>query len=383
MCGIVALIPKALNGLSYTEQKVFNQMLFANLLRGADSTGVIGVLKDGDFGIMKECSDSYFFGDQFTDSPLYKKVYMEGRAIIGHNRAKTIGENSDENAHPFVIDNTFAMVHNGTLRNHRALHQTTVDSEALARLFKEAMDEEDWQTALETAIGRVNGAFAVIWYDQKREQVCMLRNSERPLGFIETTTSILVASELQMANWIGSRNGMKSEHYNSCEVHTLYTFDMKEGKGAVQQTNLSPRFPKKVHKGFTNGMVITPPRVITPTTGTKNTRAELSKNAFKRLRNSMMGKTIKFVGEDFVPMANGYLRILGCSYDGAYDLCEVSHNIEGSCDARSQGLEEKTFYTGDLDFSGRVADVVYDPKLKCANLTLTAIQYHAAKETVH
>lgn len=393
MCGIVALIPKALNGLSYNEQKVFDQLLFANLLRGADSTGVIGVMADGDFGIMKEASDSYFFVDQFTNSDLSKKLYGSGRAVIGHNRAKTVGENSDLNAHPFVIDDTFAMVHNGTLRNHKSLHDTEVDSEALARVFKEAMDEEDWKPALEKAMGRVSGAYAVIWYDQKREQVCMLRNSERPLGFLETPTSILIASELALANWIGTRNNMKCDNFKSCAVHTLYTFDTKEGKGAVQETNLSPTTPKKI--GFLNGVTKTGGQLgqdnlsstntspFTRGSNTKDIPEELSKNAFKRLRARIMQKTINFDCDDYIPMHAGQFRLLGSSTDGAHDICEVKHIIAATFNGYDHGVEEADFWTSDVkEFSGRICEVEYDPKNKRAEIILTAVK-PSKHETVH
>src|ERR1700752_137462 len=140
MCGIVGFISKwKATGFSAKQQKMFYQLLHADMLRGWEATGVITVAKNGDFGIMKEASDASVFNGSFIDSDLDKDMYKEGVAVIGHNRAKTIGENKDENAHPFVVDDTFAMVHNGTLRNHKDMHDTEVDSEALAKTFKAAM----------------------------------------------------------------------------------------------------------------------------------------------------------------------------------------------------------------------------------------------------
>lgn len=397
MCGIVGLLPKPVNGLSWTDQKIFDQMLFANLLRGSDSTGVIGVMADGDFGIMKEASDSYFFAGQFADSDLYKRLYTSGRAVIGHNRAKTIGENKDENAHPFVIDGTFAMVHNGTLRNHKALFDTEVDSEALARLFKEAMDQEDWKKALEDAIGRVSGAFAVIWYDQKRQQLCLLRNSERPLGFCETPDSILIASEIALANWIGTRNGKACKDFKSCAVHTLYTFDMKEGKGALQETNLSPTTPTKT-RGFQNGTTkLGEDNLTGGTTASTHSKhdaqsrrifgpQELSKNAFKRLRARILQKTITFECQDYIPMTGGQFRLLGESTDGAHDICDHNHIIAGTLNGWSHGLEESDFWVNDtIDFTARIVDVEYDPKQKRAEIIVTAIEptTYVKKQAVH
>ena len=51
MCGIVAVISDSKNGFAKAEQMAFYQMLHANVLRGADATGVIGIENDGDFSV--------------------------------------------------------------------------------------------------------------------------------------------------------------------------------------------------------------------------------------------------------------------------------------------------------------------------------------------
>jgi hypothetical protein len=359
---------------------MFYQLLFADMLRGSDATGVITVHSNGDFGIMKEASDSYYFNEQFKDSDLDKDLYKNGVAAIGHNRAKTIGANKDENAHPFSVDNTFAMVHNGTLRNHHELEKTEVDSEALAIEFKRAMDEDNWKGALEEVLGKVRGAFACVWYDQKRHQVCMIRNAERPLGYIETPTTILFGSELQLCSWIAGRNGQKTDKWKSLDVHKLYTFDMKKGGGAVEETFLSPKYPFQ-KTGYTNATTPATGETTTGNTETPFDRPPLSKNGFKKLRGEIFRKKLSFLVEDYVEGMAGNIMVMGISVDGAYDICEVRHRISGLVKPES-GLKEEDFWVDSMIMEGVVADVEYDKEKHTACLimeNLTVKEYCVEK----
>ncbi len=371
MCGIVGFIQKwKSTGFSMKHQKLFNQMLYADALRGWDATGVIGVTKNGDFGIMKEASDAYVFSAQFDDSDLDKQVYREGVAIIGHNRAKTVGENKDENAHPFVVDNTFALVHNGTLRNHKSMHDTEVDSEALAKTFKEAMDQDDWKVALEEALGKINGAFAVVWYDQKRDEVCMIRNSERPLALVTISDGWVFASEGAMAQWVLIRNDIKIQECIMIKPHTLYKWDMKKTGGDFSETFLSPKFPTKtssvVRGGYSNGTKTSPTTTVSSTVAGA---LPLSKNAFKRLRAKLLGKPLKFWLEDYVDTLNDNqgrcltALVMGSSLDGAYDLVEVAHSVRSIVDLQALGIKESDFY-GYVEMEGKVTHADYDAATK-------------------
>lgn len=384
MCGIVGFISKwKSSGFQMTHQKMIYQMLYADALRGQDATGVIGVMKDGDFGIMKEACDGYNFNYSYVDSDLDKMLYTKGTALIGHNRAKTIGENKDENAHPFVVDGTFAMVHNGTLRNHKDMHDTEVDSHALAMMFKEAMDQEDWKTAMEHALGKVNGAFAVVWYDQKRDEICMIRNHERPLGLVKLVGGYLFGSEVPMLTWIAARNNEKVEEAKTLTVNTLYRFDMKKTGGDYSETFLSPVTPTKApkKKGFDNGVVSTGPLVTTTSKEDAavdavikrlflsdkgaSSRAAISKNAFKRLRARVIGKRINWWVEDYVDVevsSRGECTralVMGVSLDGAHDLCEVQHHIRTTLDLKHHGLKESELF-GAVQLESRVADMEFD-----------------------
>lgn len=386
MCGIVGVINNwKSSGFDASQQKMVYQLLFADLLRGADATGVIGVEKDGAFTIMKEACDAYNFNDQFIDSKLDKALYKDGVALIGHNRAKTIGENKDENAHPFVVDKTFAMVHNGTLRNHKKLADTAVDSEALAIVFKGAMDQEDWKTALEDVIGKVEGAFACVWFDQKRQQVCMIRNKERPLGIVQTNRSVVFGSEIPLLQWIALRNGDKVEKVLSLKEHTLYTFDMTKTGGDFSETFLSPTIPKVVTtSGFKNGTSASgmPSNIKKAVLGEDSVGpSPLSKNAFKKLRAFLQGKIVPFYIEDAIdmdPNNKGVIEkalLTGYNLKGSYDLDEVRHQINVVVDFATCGIKEE-----DLDdaceWQGKVTHCEYDADNK-------AIIIHLKEPSIH
>lgn len=243
MCGIVGMVLKHNTGLIKQTEDVFDQLLYANALRGEDSTGVIAVEKDSSFHIAKDASPSSWFGPAFKESDISKKMWNNAKAMIGHNRKKTIGKIEDATAHPFVVDDEFAMVHNGTLFGHAQLAKTEVDSEALAIVLAEAFKEEDYVEKVEETLGRVNGAYAVAMYDQRHHKVRLLRNKDRPLCIAETNNAWFFASEGGMLYWIMSRNNvsLKDVKVELIPEHTLIEFDLDTTKETRQV--LTPKKP--------------------------------------------------------------------------------------------------------------------------------------------
>ena len=91
---------------------------------------------------------------EFEKSDMGKRVISKGKALIGHNRKATVGSVNNATAHPFVVGDSFAMVHNGTLRNHKALADTVVDSEALAIHLSKVLVEDFDKLKFEEEIGK-------------------------------------------------------------------------------------------------------------------------------------------------------------------------------------------------------------------------------------
>lgn len=352
-------------------------MLFADTLRGWDATGVISVFKDESFSIAKEACNAVEFNKQFVDSKLDKELYSSGVAAIGHNRAKTIGINKDENAHPFVEGDTFAMVHNGTLHNHKNMSDTEVDSHALTIAFKQAMEKDDWKSAMEETLGKISGAFACVWYDQTKHQVCMIRNSQRPLAIVETSTCTLIGSEMAMLHWIALRNTEKILASKSLDTSTLYQFDLTKSGGDFSETFLSTKSPKT--HGFTNGTTTTANINKTIKWETKDTinkevwetsyagfsgdgREVLSRNAYKRLRTAIFRKTLRFDVEDIIATSNAdEFMVFGESINGAHDLCDVRHSIRVLVSLKALGLKYvNEMWADKFELEGIVQDTEFE-----------------------
>ena len=168
MCGIVG----AAGQLNQKHERAFKTMLILDSLRGIDSTGVLVVHRDGSCDLPKAVGNPFYL----LESRVLAKA-MEGfhSILLGHNRYATQGKVNIRNAHPFEFD-TVVGVHNGTLKNKYALedgHKFDVDSEA----FYNHIDKH----GVEDAVHKLDGAWAIVWYNKDEGTLNMLRNSERPL----------------------------------------------------------------------------------------------------------------------------------------------------------------------------------------------------------
>jgi len=211
MCGLVGIIGDV---NSVASRKMFTTMLFLDTLRGEDSTGVYAInYKDNEVNILKDALQA---PDFIQEKPYEDMMRVSNRysALIGHNRAATVGVVNKRNAHPFEHGD-ITMVHNGTLRNEHMLDTYKdfyVDSEMLCGDFN--------KNGMKNTIMKVNGAFALIWHDKSDNTVNILRNSERPLSYAvfqaQSSANVLigspflaVASEPWMMTVAASRSGIK------------------------------------------------------------------------------------------------------------------------------------------------------------------------------
>lgn len=355
MCGNVGVVLKHKSGFYKQVETAFQELLYVGALRGEDSTGIIGVENDGSFHIMKEASESSVFLPKFKYGTLSTTLYKSGRALIGHNRKKTIGGASDKNAHPFVVDETFAMVHNGTLFSHEKLAKTEVDSEALAIHLAKAFSEKDHIRALEGALEEVNGAYAVAFYDQKKHGVCLLRNKERPLWTVETSNAWYWASEGHMLLWILARNGYTQKELDSIKAvpeDTLITFDLEKGGRVDQKLNVK----KPV-------ILIPPPTSMTVTKFPAKTTTSLSKNEYKRIRKNLIGSRVEFWVQDYLeadfpnssPETATEFNLMG-----VVEEVDEDNIVHAKVDIAK--LNIKLSDLGDSRWYGTIYDMAFDPK---------------------
>lgn len=355
---------------------IFQQLLRVNELRGADSTGVIYVETDKSFSILKEATPAAWAHMSIFGHDIMKTVIQRGKALIGHNRAATVGKVSDETAHPFVVDNTFAMVHNGTLYGHKTLKDTAVDSEALAhhlQPFLEADEINDKE--FEAELGKVSGAYAISAYSQKQHKVFLMRNSQRPLTLVETSDAFYWASEGMMLLWILSRNSVNHNDIKRQVIlkeDVLYTIDLD--KGTMMEEEYVPKKAMAVTK--TTPVVIgTPPTKTTPTDGGV-TKAEV-----KRLRRRFLGTRHTFYADDYIEtnfpktIADGetLLTVMG-RLDGTCFPVDMD-NCLATLDAQELfGNDWKIGEVLEQYYHGLITEVRFDKDSRTAHFVLSDVK---------
>lgn len=251
MCGIVGFVTSYENGFSDAEMQVFQTMLFVDTLRGWDSTGVFGVTRRGDVEIHKAAvhGADFICTDEFKG--FYKSIVQNGVCTIGHNRAATKGSVSDENAHPFVVDDRIVLVQNGTLRmDHKKLAEVDVDSHALAHHLAKEAD-------IAKALKEINGAYALVWYDVDNSKLHLIRNDERPLYLAELKQGGWVFASEQETIFYGLSKGSKyltlTEAPKMLEEYMLYTFDLSSNTPTLSKEKLDCEYPVVYYSWYKGG----------------------------------------------------------------------------------------------------------------------------------
>lgn len=229
MCGIVGYMTRS----GYIRHKdYFVQALYADGLRGLDATGVFMVNEHtGNVSVVKRAMAVNDFLDLKIVDNAFKSLTSCSIAV-GHNRQATAGAHTHANAHPFT-HGEFTLVHNGTLRTTYDLPDNKmfdVDSEMVCYSFS--------KIGIEETLKKINGAFALVWYDSKRKVLQMVRNDERPLwvGTNEEGSEIFFASEGGLVNWMCGRQNpsIKLKSLELLKPGVIHTFSYSEDKTAKE-----------------------------------------------------------------------------------------------------------------------------------------------------
>ena len=164
MCGIIAAI---------AERNVV-QILLEGLkrleYRGYDSAG-LAVINDNKFLLHKAK------GKVKVLQEIIQKNYTQGRIGIAHTRWATHGKPSEINAHPHLINNTIALVHNGIIENYEQLQteihtqqkfnfKSETDSEVIAaKIYFYRLQGLDFLTAVIKTCKELRGAYSICVMD--------------------------------------------------------------------------------------------------------------------------------------------------------------------------------------------------------------------------
>ena len=257
MCGHVGIAgPRIFE----KDAMVLKTLLYLDVLRGEDSTGlglVYGLNDDEPTvtGLIKSVGQPdklYEEHEEFFDR---RKLIdrKDLNVVIGHNRYKTQGAISADNAHPFDFPNVIG-AHNGTvprwsLRDFHEAKKFDVDSQII---FSHLSYTQDIQKVWDDA----DGAMALVWWDKRRSTLNFARNKERPLWWTQANNgTIYWASEPWMLNVAMYQAGIKGPEPRLVEVDSHYVFTIgKEGvKLAVNKLNPFTYKIKTYSTGYGNG----------------------------------------------------------------------------------------------------------------------------------
>lgn len=240
MCGLIFAASKWTLGA--VDVDIFKKMLIADQFRGEHSTGVFSLYhpygKDRYFNVVKEAMS----GSEFANDIAFKKAVNgllhatqvgntitginQPRVLFGHNRYATVGAVNAKNAHPFTHGH-ITLAHNGTLRNQSLLpdhKRFEVDSENIAYSVA--------TIGIDETVKKLNGAFALIWYDDNEQTVNFLRNDEREFHLFEIEGGDWFGcSEEKMGEWLLTRGKTpkRIKRHFELEPGTQYVFDVSKG----------------------------------------------------------------------------------------------------------------------------------------------------------
>jgi hypothetical protein len=216
MCGIIGIISK--HSMPTYGDDLFTDMLRMDTIRGPDSTGCFGVTRNGKVDYLKGNANGYVFTETSNYYKFRKKIYTSYEMVIGHNRKATKGVVKAQNSHPFKEGNII-LVHNGTIYNADTLNkEAEVDSHAIAHALSEHKAAE--------ALEKINGAYALVWYDLKDKTLNLARNRERPLHLLEYGACWIISSELGLPFWLQGRENRKSVSHTEIPLEKIIQFPM-------------------------------------------------------------------------------------------------------------------------------------------------------------
>lgn len=229
MCGIVSVINKGKMGFTQTQVQLFTNLLYCDAVRGFDSTGFFEVNKFGNVKWMKSRGTPPIVLANKDYAEMAKESIQTGQILVGHNRKATLGNITDENAHPFIEKNII-LVHNGTISGHKKHADTEVDSHAICKIIQEKGYKE--------AIKSIDGAFTLVWYNILEKKLYCVRNDKRPMSILETNSSFILSSEAKLAEWLIDRESYNNKivENTECKPGTCYTWEVDNCSSFKEET---------------------------------------------------------------------------------------------------------------------------------------------------
>lgn len=268
-------------------ERMFKDMLKLDTMRGADSTGILSVSMSNTPKVLKGVGTPW----DLADSKRYDSFFAGyHKVLLGHNRSATRGSVSAANAHPFEFSEIIG-AHNGTLRTTWELdgnRDFDVDSEVLFNHMN--------TNGVDDTVEKIDGAFALSWYDKVSRTLGLIRNADRPLVYtlVNGGSALVWASESWMIQIAAGYNSVKLDSsIVVLPVAELLTIDLPSYTTnnavnvplTVTKRNLKLKV-KEEYNNYANGYrgnyekktlpVTTNPKVVTGNFGKEKLRANFS-----------------------------------------------------------------------------------------------------------
>lgn len=180
MCGIVAgitqrnIVPILIEGLKRLEYRGYDSAGIAllDLKRHLRRRRTVGKVEALEKAILLEA--------------------LSGNIGIAHTRWATHGKPSESNAHPHISGSNIAIVHNGIIENYLSLRKELIkagysfesetDTEIIAHLLNQELKKNnDFLTAVQKTVTRLEGAFAIVFLYQNKPQSLIAVRKGSPL----------------------------------------------------------------------------------------------------------------------------------------------------------------------------------------------------------
>lgn len=382
MCGIVGCVGKIYN----KEEEVFKLLSKLDVIRGEHSTGVCSVTKElSSWETQKMVGTSY---DLFSTKGFETMMKRTHLMLFGHNRQATRGIINDDNAHPFSHDHIVGC-HNGTLNstwNLKDNKKFQVDSD---NIFYDMA-----HNGVKKTVEKLNGAFALCWFDDRERTLNLLRNKERPLYYCYSKDhkTFFWASEAWMLHVAMSKNDLDRDEIHFLPEGQLLTIDVPVVAGSqieeIKHKQEGVEFYKspafREDDDWTGGWYGSSHHrqrysstYTTGKEGAKETKEATDKVTNIHDKRSSVALNTRFLGKFVVFSAaskgkEGNLEHIKCEVEDQINPPELRVFVPYTSKLGKELLEGPTLFKGKVKSISNYGGTTY---LVCDNRTIEAIPY--------
>jgi len=193
------------------------------------STGEIQAITGSSFTGNPD-SEGAFFGKRTVkslykiDFTKYSEEIEKSKMIVTHQRLATHGDISEENCHPFKINNCYSLVHNGIISFAGNTDQS--DSLLLADLLGLELKNKPMAKSIKAVISQHYGSYSVAIFNKNSQELLYFKNSSTQISAYRHFDGSFFLTTSNFNNLI-IRNKIKKE----CLIdnNTLFRFSLNKG----------------------------------------------------------------------------------------------------------------------------------------------------------